>query len=369
MSGLTKAVSKSVSWTLKVPMSWGIGQVEVHLSLFISVLLCSLGLLVSGTIYTEQPQFSDLTYAAVTLPIVWIISLLVRLAIQILAIGVHGNDLETVVGPTGNLSTDYERLDGPVLVTYAAAGQAATLLLALLGFTVHAAVSQPANSFVEAFNFHGGWHSKGWASQILWVNVFLFVLHLLPSAPFDLRAMAFGWWKIANRKLSIAGAYRALGILNSHLGSILVGVGITLLAMEFFSSQFLVGGALIFIPAAYLYLVSRWEHALACDIEDLGNFERHLNSTHFESTSRLEPSGTKARSNQAGLLHSPSNGDEFARLSDSSQREESLDVDNILRKWYREGEASLTASERAALLSASRELKAKRHTENRNQQS
>ncbi len=368
MAGFTKAISKSISWTLQVPLSWGLGQVEIHLSLFVSVLLCSLGLVASATLIPDQPQLADLNYAAVTLPIIWIVSLLVRLAVQILAIGIHGNDLETVVGPTGNLSTDYERLEGPVLLTYSVAGQAATLLLALLGFTVHAAISHPSTSIAEAFNFHGGWDSRGWASQILWVNLFLFVLHLLPSAPFDMRAFAFGWWKIANRKLAISGAYRGLGNLNSHLASILVGIGMTILALDFFTPRQLAGGALVFVPAAYLYLVSRWEHSLASDIDDLNQLDRQLGAALFDSSSQLEPSNAKARSVQAA--HAGIDPvDEFGKFVEQPKRDESLDVDNILRKLYRHGDASLTASEREALLTASRQIKAKRNSESRNRPS
>ncbi len=106
---------------------------------------------------------AELRTAAITLPLIWLVSLLIRVAAQQLAIGNYANQLETIVGPAGNLSTDHERLDGPVMFSYAIAGQVATASLAILGFVVSAAIA-PLNesplTATELLDFKSGWNSR-----------------------------------------------------------------------------------------------------------------------------------------------------------------------------------------------------------------
>lgn len=339
-------------------MSWGLGQVEVHLSLIFTIAATSLALFLVGVFY---PTLSDLRMAAATLPIVWVVSLLVRVAVQILAIGVAGNDLETVVGPTGNLSIDYERLDGPIVFSYAIAGQAATILLGLLGLMVFAALSPASPEGFQLYTvleFQAGWHSLDWASQILWVNAFIAFLHILPAAPFDMRALIFGWWRIADRKASLSTIYRGLGSLNSHLACLLGGFGMAVLALDMVSQRSFAGWYTIFAPAVYLLVVSRWERSLASDIDDIGPFDQH-SQEHQSELRRL--ASVRAKASSANLAGMGDESDLIERRNEQPANDNRLDVDNILRKLHREGETSLSLREKEALLSASRLLQAKRH--------
>ncbi|MCA9183836.1 MAG: hypothetical protein KDA51_20380, partial [Planctomycetales bacterium] len=186
------------NWTMRLPNVWGLGQAQIHSSLLI--LLAALSILVAMA-GLSRPGLSEMLPAAITLPIVWVVSLAVRVASQQLALGPTAIEMETTVGPTGNLSTDYEYLPGRRMLLYAAAGQTASMGLVLLGAVVSAALIQAQGRVVEPadlLDLKGGWHSGAWASQIMWVNLFLTCLHLLPTVPFDMRAALFGVFSLQN---------------------------------------------------------------------------------------------------------------------------------------------------------------------------
>jgi len=161
------------NWTMRLPASWGLGQADIHSSLLITLgLLSGMILLVS----LSRPGFAELQTLAVTIPVVWIVSLAVRIATQQLSIGVYSLDTTTTVGPSGNLSTDYEYLPPNRILAYAVSGQLATAGLVLLGLIVNAAMTPTVNgnlSWSQVFDLTSGWESRAWATQIMWVNIFI----------------------------------------------------------------------------------------------------------------------------------------------------------------------------------------------------
>ncbi len=184
-------------WTMRLPASWGLGQADIHASLLITLgLLSGMLLLIS----VSRPGFRELQTLAATLPVVWIVSLAVRIAAQQLAIGGYSLDMTTSVGPSGNLSTDYEYLPPKCILAYAAAGQLATCGLIVVGFVVHVAMAPTMDGelrWEHVLDLSSGWGSSAWASQILWINAFIGLLNLLPTVPFDMRAAVFALY--ANR--------------------------------------------------------------------------------------------------------------------------------------------------------------------------
>lgn len=71
------------------------------------------------------------------------------------------------------------------MLAYAVAGQASTLLMGLLGVLILGAVtSSPVDGIALAtlLDLQTGWGADAWASQLVWVNGFLFLLHMLPAA-------------------------------------------------------------------------------------------------------------------------------------------------------------------------------------------
>ena len=215
------------SWTMRLPNVGGMGHTKVHSSLLVMMGLLSLLVVVVGL---TKPGFQELLPAALTLPIVWLVSLTVRVAAQQLVLGEHALDMETIVGPTGNLSIDYEYLPAKRIFFYSAAGQLATVGLALLGFVINAALTQVNASdlfLAELFDLKGGWRSDAWASQIMWINLFLAALHALPTVPFDMRATIFGLFSMPNRRSQEPQVFRGMAAFDSHLASFMLGAGLT----------------------------------------------------------------------------------------------------------------------------------------------
>ncbi|MFO1064173.1 MAG: hypothetical protein U0892_09945 [Pirellulales bacterium] len=295
----------------------------------------------------------------VTLPVVWLISRIVRLAAQVLAIGSHGDEFEMVVGPTGNTSSDYELLSGPAMLSYAMAGQAATLLLSLLGLLVRAAIAPTASptpdlTLASIFDLGTGWGSDAWASQILWVNGFLFVIHLLPAVPFDTRALLVGWFRITQPQAPSSVHYRALASAGSHLAVLIAGAAGAMILSQLGNTEgFNLWYAAVLI-SIYLFMISQFELLKSRDEEDIDG---------------LKPRPTLRRDHQAAAQtgrHLKLHAGHQTFLDDELLSQEDfepaapVDIDEILRKLHREGRDALSDSEKEALLSASREIQERR---------
>ncbi|GIW97628.1 MAG: hypothetical protein KatS3mg111_0961 [Pirellulaceae bacterium] len=379
------------SWWIQFPKSWGLDRARIHASLVLTLLMVSGLFLVLGIIRADA---HELMATALTLPIVWIISLAVRLATQHLAVGGYSEELDIMVGPTGNLHTDYEFLPPRVVFSYSIAGQLASVALASLGLAIHAAMLPHTGrppAWVDVLGFEGGFGSQSWASQLLWVNVFLFCMHLLPTVPFDMRATAYAIMGGRDRVVQEPRVFRALGSLDSHLAAMLLGSGIAAFAVGQMTGQPIVGWYAAIAAAVYLFVAAQWEAARAEELE-----EEYLPRRHREIEQRSPEYSTKgglpAPSSRTNRRHedddSPDLSDGFTmdwlagaeeaeaehpaetdephepwhepeELGDRPS-ESSLDIDEILRKIHRHGREALTDVEREALLDASRRLKRRR---------
>jgi len=352
MNPLTDLIDRMKSWSLRLPSGWGFGQVEIHSSLLIA--LPSLAAVLTILSFT-QSGMSDLRTAAVTLPLIWLVSLLIRVAAQQLAIGTHANHLETIVGPAGNLSTDHERLDGPVMFSYAIAGQIATASLIILGFVVSAAIApinETALTASELLDFKGGWTSRAWASQIMWLNLFIGSLHLLPTVPFDMRAMVYACSKIRRRRVAQSHIYKTLASMDSHLSCILLGVGIAGAVFQYSFESVITGWYGFIAAAVYLFVGGRWEAARAAEFDEPALEEPAFMARRDPAHARQLDSPFPTRSDfQPHSSHFPD--------PDASPAP-ALDIDEILRKLHREGQDSLSVVAKEDLLSASKRLKNQR---------
>lgn len=351
------------NWTMRLPNIWGLGQAEIHSSLIILLAILSLLIAVLGV---SRPGFAELLPAAVTLPVVWVLSLAVRVAAQQLMLGENSQDMETTVGPTGNLATDYEYLPAKQILFYSLAGQLATCGLALLGFVVNAAISQNLTSqltLAQVFDLKGGWGSQAVASQIMWINLFLCVLHLLPTVPFDMRATIFAVFSLRNRNAQEPLVFRKLAGLVSHLSTFMLGIGLTTLVFSWVLGREIVGWYAAIAAAVYLFVAGQWESSRAEELEEQYapvptlKFRHHAGYTqhthlHFQERSAAEEHSDEVAGLAAGDVASP--------LADLEEPSLALDVDEILRKLHREGPESLSTQEQQALLSASRKLKERR---------
>ena len=84
------------NWTMRLPDVWGLGQARIHSSLLLMLATLSILLVFVGV---SRPGFAEFLPAALTLPIVWVISLAVRVAAQQLVLGESSIEMETTVGP------------------------------------------------------------------------------------------------------------------------------------------------------------------------------------------------------------------------------------------------------------------------------
>jgi hypothetical protein len=349
-----EAIHRGLTWRVGLPARLGLDHIAIHITAVLLVPVLSLGLL--GYTYSV-PGLEELRPAAATLPLVWLASLTVRLMAQILAIGSHGDEFEMVVGPTGNTSSDYELLSGPAILSYAMAGQAATLLLALLGLLVLAALApSPASGLTLAavFDFHSGWGTAAWASQVLWVNGFLFGMHLMPAAPFDTRALLVGWFRITQPQMPPSAGHRALGYANSHLAMLLAGAATAMIVSQLGAAERLTPWYGVLVISVYLLMISQFEMLRAREQEELESPRSARQSLRRDA----QPTSQVAR-------HYKLHGGHHSFLEEDSMTGEMetapiLDIDEILRKLHREGQDALSTTEKEALMSASRELKAKR---------
>jgi len=354
MSVWRERIASVLTWRGGLPPRLGLQHVYIHLSALIALPSTAIALAVLSLSYAG---YSELRSAAVTLPIVWILSLLVRVAAQMLAIGSHGDEFEMVVGPAGNISNDYEHLSGPSMLSYAVAGQSATLLLALLGLLVLGAIAPaPASGLTMAsiLDFQAGWGSNAWASQIVWVNGFLFVLHLLPAAPFDARALIVGWTRVSQPNLPPWRLHRLLASTDSHLAVALAGFALAMIATRLATmDSVLFWYALLFV-SMYLLTVSQLEAFQAQQEEEFAEPELP------HAWKKRDPSSTINIQRQSKLMSEYRSASAYAESVELSSMAETLDIDEILRKLHREGQDALSPFEKEALLSASREIQARR---------
>ena len=356
-------------WTMRLPNVWGLGQAQIHSSLLI--MLGLLSLLIAGVSLTCV-GFEELLSLAITLPIVWIVSLAVRVAAQQLVLGECSIEMETTVGPTGNLSTDYEYLPPRRILIYALVGQLATAGLVLLGLLVTAAVLQAGDAggptLAGVLDLRGGWGSLAWASQIMWVNIFLCLLHLLPTVPFDTRAALFALFSLRHRRPQEPAVFRRMAILVSHLATFMLGVGLAALGISLSTRHEILGWYAAVAAAVYLFVAGRWESSRADELEEqyAPVWQRHTRhaATAGGPHARVRPA---APTGDAPASRSPGRHDQRPADTVDAMLDvghpvnlPAADIDEILRKLHREGRDALSASEREALLTASRELKDRR---------
>ena len=355
MIGWRERIHYVLTWRGGLPSRLGLERVFIHLSTFVALPLSAAVLLL---ISNSAPGYAELRTAAVTLPIVWLGSLIARVAAQLLALGSHGDEFEMVIGPVGNMSNDYQELSGPAMLSYAVAGQSATLLLSLLGLLVLGAMApSPAAGLTLAsvLDFQSGWGNNAWASQVVWVNAFLFALHLLPAAPFDTRALVVGWCHVSRPNLPAWSVYRLLAAIDSHLAVAMAGFALAMIATRLAAMEsVLVWYALLFV-SIYLLTVSQFEAYEA-------HSEEEIAQEIPRSWRQRDPASTLNLQRQPKLSSDYSPLSSFADSADVAQGPDALDIDEILRKLHREGQDALSAYEKEALLIASRELQARRQT-------
>ena len=365
------------NWTMRLPNVWGLGHAQIHSSLLIMLAALSMLIALFGF---SRPGFAELVPAAITLPIVWVVSLAVRVAAQQLVLGESSVEMETTVGPTGNLSTDYEYLPARRMLLYAVAGQTASLGLVLLGAVISAALIQSAGRVVvlaELFDLKGGWRSEAWASQIMWVNSFLALLHLLPTVPFDMRAALFGVFSLQNRNAQEPLVFRKVAVLVSHFSTFMLGVGMSTLLMSLIWQREIIGWYAATAAAVYLFVAGQWENSRADELEE--QYMPVLPRSHASHAGLAKRPHLKFRpiaeqgKPRGGPPGQESLTDSFPpaelsaeALSADPLAEElgdglpALDVDEILRKLHRDGREALSRHEQEALLNASQKLQQKR---------
>ncbi len=365
---LMRVFQRIRTWTMRLPNVCGLGQAQIHSSLFIMLLLLS-GLM--GAVGLSRPGFEELVPAMLTLPLVWVLSLAVRVAAQQLVLGENSIEMEMTVGPSGNLMTDYEYLPAKRILVYSVAGQVATLALVLLGFIVTAAMTQvegESPAVPRLLDFRGGWQSDAWASQIMWVNLFLFSLHLLPTVPFDTRASIFALFSWRNRNAQEPIVFRKMAELVSHLSMLMLGAGLAMLVLSLAFRQEIFGWYVSIAAAVYLFVAGQWESARAEELEaqyaPVHPRKHRRLKTGNASSSRphLKFRAEEPISNSEGHTPASSVAADPPSAQDYSNSEAStpVDVDEILRKLHRDGRASLSRLEQEALLSASRVLQERR---------
>ncbi len=364
-------------WTLRLPNVWGLGQAKIHSSLLLTLGLLSLLVALCGM---SRPGLAELLPAALTFPMVWVVSLAVRVAAQQLSLGNSAIELETTVGPTGNLSTDYEYLPARRLLCYAVVGQLASLGLVLLGMVVSAALVQAEGGIVTTatlLDLKGGWRSAAWASQIMWVNLFLCLLHLLPTVPFDMRAVLFGFFSLQHRNAQEPLVFRKVAVLVSHLSTLMLGAGLTSLLMSILWQREIVGWYAATAAAVYLFVAAQWEAARADELEEQyvpiqhrqhgPHPQTHQSHLKFRPVAGgnqqpLPPSETEENSmSESRDDSSPDQSDASIPLSNpQAALQSTAEVDEILRKLHREGRQALSPREQEILLTASRQLQQQR---------
>lgn len=300
-----------------------------------------------------RTSFADFKPFVLTLPMIWVVSLAVRIAAQHLIIGSHSLELETLLGPTGNLSTHYEDLPPRQILGYALAGHVATVSLILLGALVNLAsapIDQGLSTWTALLDVEGGWSNRSLASQIMWINIAIGILNLLPTIPFDNRALFYS--------LMCRGQFgeepqilRRLASMDSHIASVLLGCGSTLFALSWFVETEYFGWYALIAAAVYLFVASRWESARSLQLE-----EQYMPVVNV----RQDVPQRRPPAPHFGTAAVRSKRDEPAKEKRTEAKPASeSEIDEILRKLHREGTSALSIQEQEALLSASQKLKEK----------
>ena len=346
MNSWTESISRLLTWRGALPRHMHLRGISIHISTLLALPLLMAGIATLPTLTALDGRWSA---AAVTVPIVWLISLSVRTLAQWLAVGAQ-SEFELVVGPTGNISHEYDQLSGPSMMSYAVAGQSATMILALIGVLVLGATpSSPGLTLATLLELQTGWHLNAWATQLVWVNTFLFALHLLPASPLDARALYVGWCQISHPGISAGAVHRSLASADSHIGTAAASFALAMIATRMIENQPVGIWNVLLMVSIYMLVISQIEAYQAQQKDEL-----------------LEPP-TLRRRQRPKLASYPDSA--FSKFADFDEEplemlnpHEVLDIDEILRKLHREGQDSLSAFEKEALLSASRELQAKRQS-------
>jgi hypothetical protein len=345
-------------WTMKLPGYWGLGNSDIHASLLLTLGLISATL---AGLAATSPSFYELHSAAISLPLVWTLSLAVRIAAQQLSIGGYSHEMLISVGPTGNLSTEYEYLPPGRIWSYSLAGQLATSGLLLVGVMVNAAMLPLSDGRLDMammFDFVSGWGSRAWATQIMWVNAFIALVNLFPTIPFDMRATCFALFSRRQRNVQEPAVFRRLASLDSHLAAVMAGMAGASAVLSIVLGMEIVAWYAAASAAVYLFVASRWERSRALDLEEqyapvpprMLRPEAYAMSASGHGMEGTVDGPLRNENPSSGLPSSVAGG---ALLPPP-------DIDEILRKLHREGADSLSTVEQQALLNASRELQQKR---------
>lgn len=364
-----RTLQRVLEWKRRLLCGWI--RANVHASLLLTLGLIACGLLWIASYHADQAELAELRPWAFSLPVVWVVSLAVRIAAQHLAIGIDSIDMHTRLGPTGNISTDYEFLRPWQIFRYAVAGHLATLSLLSLGVVVCAAllpIEGSTGSWSAMFDFSGGWDSLAWATQIMWVNALIFALNMLPTIPFDNRALLYSL-AMLYRRHDEARVLRSLSSFNSHLATALLGGALSIFVVCNLLEMDPMGWYLLAAAGVYLLVASRWEKSRAIDLEEqcvsFGAARQERRSRSGSSRHERKQSGEKESSSPVVALSATSTSAVESTDSSSVQlREPKMHVseaylDEILRKLHREGAESLSVKEQEALLTASQKLKDK----------
>lgn len=328
----------------------------------------------------------EMATVVTTLPFIWVGSVIVRFAAQQYFLGNYAGETQFVIGPSGNQSIDYEFLPRSRLLAYAFAGQFASLVLVAVGLLVVIATLGAATSGAEWYlhnllDFRGGWSNRAIGSQIVWVNLFLLTLHFLPTVPFDMRAAVFGVIRRGEPMALEPRSLRHMSGLDTHLAAAFLGVGASCLVISLVAG--VSTGWYAFLGAAmYLFVAGRWEGARAAEAEQQyshmplrESLQRRrqpiAKGPHFSIAASDDDEGLERTSvedvNVLDLDHAiealdeETLGENAAVSADLSEEVNvDLDLDEILRKLHREGADALSNVERDCLMSASKELNARR---------
>jgi len=363
-------LQRILKWKERFPCGWI--QANVHTSLLLTLALIAAGLLF---VATYQSELAELKPWALTLPVVWVVSLAVRIAAQHLAIGVDSIDMQTKLGPTGNISTDYEFLRPWQIFRYAMAGHLATMLLIAIGAVVCAAllpIESGSGSWSALLDLHGGWDSLAWATQIIWVNALIFTLNLLPTIPFDNRALLYSL-AMLYRRHDEAKVLKNLSSFNSHLATGLLGGALSVFVVCNLLEIDPMGWYLLAATGVYLMVASRWENSRAVDLEEqcvsfgANRQERHSRSSsgrHDHRQGHGKDGGSPAVVTPAvATSNSVDSGSGSAKMREPRMHVSDAYLDEILRKLHKEGAGSLSVKEQEALLTASQKLKEKHRSQ------
>ncbi len=326
----------------------------------------------------SQPSFYELRTVAISLPIIWFSSVLIRATAQQLALGEFSREANWVVGPTGNFSLGYETQSRGQTLAYAVSGQLAGLALMAIGWGTVGLTDLSQNAAVGIVDFRGGWTLYALATQLFWVNAFLIVLHLMPTVPFDMRALL--WGMLSGRSSGTTLEPRILGQLNAaltHLAAATFAAGCVLLwvavGLGVDNPWYAFWGGGI-----YLFVAARWEASRGLEAErtyapqfrpisrsDKGSREPgaiHLGGSRIANSAESirEKSESEDEPDWIESLFDAATESVPKPVVESRRVVSDLEIDEILRKLHREGRAALLPAEQEALMLASQRFSERR---------